>query len=236
MTSRPCALESLALAVVPLLSPPTSPTKASGPTSWPGPSPNSVPSTSWSTTPGSSGRLTTATQDPAEIEQTLTVNLVAPMLLTRAVLPAMRARRQGHVVNIVSAAGKSGTPFEAAYSASKFGLVGFTHALRGELDGTGVGCSVICPGFIADDGMYARFAESGLKASPILGVSKMHKVTEAVVDAIRKNRAEIIVNPTPLRPVLMVDVVAPGLHPNVMKAFGVTRLFKAAAEMRNQPT
>jgi short-subunit dehydrogenase len=173
-----------------------------------------------------------AEQDPAEISQTIDVNLTAPMLLTRAVLPGMVQRGRGHIVNMASAAGKSGTPFEAAYSASKFGLVGFSHAVRAELDGKGVGCSVICPGFIAEDGMYARFAELGLRSSWILGVSPMRKVTEAVITAIVKNRAEIVVNPTPLRPLLALETAAPGIHPRVMRAMGVTDLFGRAAGMR----
>jgi short-subunit dehydrogenase len=173
-----------------------------------------------------------AEQDPAEIAQTIAVNLTAPMLLTRAALPAMVRRRSGHVVNIASAAGKSGTPFEAAYSASKFGLVGFTYAVRAELAGTGVGASVICPGFIAEDGMYARFADQGLRAPAILGVSPMRKVTDAVITSIVKDRVEMVVNPTPLRPLLAIEAMAPGVHSLVMRWMGVTRIFSAAAEQQ----
>ena len=173
-----------------------------------------------------------ATQDLAEIEETISVNLLAPMLLTRGVLPAMVRRGRGHVVNIASAAGKSGTPYEVAYSASKFGLVGFTQALRSELRGSGVGCSVLCPGFVADDGMWARYAEQGFTVSPLLGVSPPAKVTSALLTAIRKDRGEIIVNPTPLRPVLALSAIAPGLHPRFMEILGVTKLFRRGAALR----
>jgi short-subunit dehydrogenase len=176
-----------------------------------------------------------ADQDEAEIHQTMTINLTAPMLLTRAALPSMIKRGEGHILNLASAAGKSGTPYEAAYSASKFGLIGFSHALRAELSGTGVGCSVVCPGFIADDGMYARFADQGLKASPILGVSKMSKVTGAVIDAIKKDRADVVVNPTPLRPVVALETIVPGVHGWMMRTLGVTELFAKAAQMRGAP-
>ena len=173
-----------------------------------------------------------STQDLAEIEHTISVNLLAPMLLTRDVLPAMVRRGQGHVVNIASAAGKSGTPFEVAYSASKFGLVGFTQALRSELRGSGVGCSVLCPGFVADDGMWARFAEQGLTSNRILGVSTPANVTAALLTSIRKDRAEIVVNPTPLRPLLALEAIAPGLHPWFMELMGVTKLFRRGAALR----
>jgi short-subunit dehydrogenase len=173
-----------------------------------------------------------AEQDPAQIAQTIEVNLTAPMLLTRAVLPGMVARGAGHIVNMASGAGKSGTPFEAAYASSKFGLVGFTQSIRVELRGRGVGASVICPGFVADDGMYARMEDEGLRASWILGVSPMRRVTDAVISAIVKDRAEILVNPTPLRPVLTLEAIVPAVHPWVMRTLGVTELFGRVAASR----
>ena len=173
-----------------------------------------------------------STQDLAEIEHTISVNLRAPMLLIRSVLPDMLRRGQGHVVNIASAAGKLGTPYDVAYSASKFGLVGFTQALRSELRGSGVGCSVLCPGLVADDGMWARFAEQGLTSNRILGVSTPADVTAALLTAIRKDRAEIVVNPTPLRPLLALEAIAPGLHPRFMEIMGVTKLFRRGAALR----
>jgi short-subunit dehydrogenase len=173
-----------------------------------------------------------ARQDPAEITQTLEVNLAAPLLLTRAVLPPMIERRGGHIVNISSASGKTGTPFEAAYSASKFGLVGCSQALRAELHGTGVGCSVICPGFIGGEGMYARMEAAGIKAPRLIGVSPIQKVAAAVVTAIKEDRAEVVVNPTPLRPLLALQQLAPGAQPVLMRALGVTDLFRRAAQGR----
>jgi short-subunit dehydrogenase len=74
------------------------------------------------------------------------VNLLGTMLLTRAVLPGMLERRQGHVINVASVAGQ--LAFGPLYSATKFGVRGFTLALRRELAGTGVRVSVVSPGFI----------------------------------------------------------------------------------------
>ncbi len=75
----------------------------------------------------------------SDFVDTLRINLEAPILLTRAVVPGMLERDRGHVVNISSGAGKVGVPGESAYCSSKHGLVGFTHALRAEYEHTGVG-------------------------------------------------------------------------------------------------
>lgn len=75
---------------------------------------------------------------PEDIERLVATNLTAPLLLTRAVLPDLRAAGQGGIVNIGSAFGAIGFPWFAAYSGAKFGLRGFSEALRRELAGTGV--------------------------------------------------------------------------------------------------
>lgn len=75
---------------------------------------------------------------PQEIERLLATSLTAPLLLTRAVLPSLLARGQGGIVNIGSTFGAIGFPWFAAYSGAKFGLRGFSEALRRELAGSGV--------------------------------------------------------------------------------------------------
>ena len=66
------------------------------------------------------------TAPEADFTETLAINLEAPILLTRAVVPAMLQRGRGHVVNISSGAGKVGVAYGTSYCASKHGLVGFT--------------------------------------------------------------------------------------------------------------
>jgi short-subunit dehydrogenase len=80
-----------------------------------------------------------------EIENLLATNLVAPLLLTRAVLPDLLARGQGGIVNIGSTFGAIGFPWFAAYSGAKFGLRGFSEALRRELAGSGVAVLYAAP-------------------------------------------------------------------------------------------
>jgi short-subunit dehydrogenase len=94
-------------------------------------------------------------QDPRDLAQIIAVNLVAPILLTRIALPALRVRR-GAIVQVGSIAGQVPLDDEAAYSASKHGLRAFSFALREELARTGVSVSVVSPGpvdtgFLRDD-------------------------------------------------------------------------------------
>jgi len=74
------------------------------------------------------------------------VNLIAPIVLTRLVLPYLRERGRGAIVNVASIAGQVPLPGEAVYSASKFGLRAFTFALREELAGSAITASVVSPG------------------------------------------------------------------------------------------
>jgi short-subunit dehydrogenase len=137
---------------------------------------------------------------PSEIEELLQVDLVAPVLLTHELLPAMLERKRGHVVNIASLAGKSATPYNVPYSAAKGGLILFTHSLRAELRGTGVSCSVVVPGFISDTGMFAdKKREHGVSTPSIAGTSRPEAVARAVVRALKADVLETIVAPGPMR-------------------------------------
>jgi short-subunit dehydrogenase len=84
--------------------------------------------------------LTGALADlPADaIAQLVAVNLLAPVLLCRAVIPGMRARGRGHIMNVSSLSGTNAIPGVLPYSASKAGLSHFTAGLRAELKGSGI--------------------------------------------------------------------------------------------------
>src|SRR5262245_23002336 len=79
-------------------------------------------------------------------ELTLRVNLTAPYLFCKAVLPAMRARHKGRIINIASINGRVGAVHGAAYAASKHGLLGLTRSLALEVAGDGITGNAICPG------------------------------------------------------------------------------------------
>ena len=146
-----------------------------------------------------------------EIEAIVDVNLKALMVLTRQAVPGMLARRRGHVVNIASLAGKTTPPSLATYVATKHGVVGFTHSLRAEHHGDPVSFSAICPAFVGREGMYGRL-ESELPEPPwYLKPFPPERVGEAVVGAIRDDRAEVVVNARSLKPLIALSSLAPGL-------------------------
>ena len=83
-----------------------------------------------------------------DLDRTLNVNLRAPIMLARYLVPAMIEKSAGGVINIGSVSGKTGEANGAAYSASKFGLIGFTQALYDEVREHGIKVAVILPGFV----------------------------------------------------------------------------------------
>jgi short-subunit dehydrogenase len=131
-----------------------------------------------------------------EIDRALTVNLRAPILLARALGEQMVARGGGQLVFVSSLSGKAASPGAGIYCATKFGLRGFALGLREDLIGTGVGVSIIYPGFIRDAGM---FAESETKLPPFVGTKSPENVADAVVGAIEHDRAEVSVAPFGVR-------------------------------------
>lgn len=84
----------------------------------------------------------------AEIQQQLDLNLVAPIYVTRAFLPALRARKAGRIVYITSVGGRVGFASGAMYHAAKFGLEGFAEAVAQEIAGFGIKTIIIEPGSI----------------------------------------------------------------------------------------
>jgi NAD(P)-dependent dehydrogenase (short-subunit alcohol dehydrogenase family) len=84
---------------------------------------------------------------PEQIERQLTVSLIGPMNVTRAVLPVMRRQRSGHVVTISSLAGLVGGEYTSAYAASKFGVDGWMESLAAEIAPFGIHTTVVNPGF-----------------------------------------------------------------------------------------
>lgn len=170
--------------------------------------------------------------DPADIVQTIQVNLTATLLLSRYVLPHMLKEGRGHIVNMASTAGKYGPAFGAAYGASKAGMIAFTQSLRGELHKTGVSASVICPGFATEGGVYEVIRQRTGQGTPwYLGSTSAEAVARAVVKAIRNDRPELIVNFPALRPVFVLCQAFPKLGEWIVRAT-TCRFLKRAAERK----
>lgn len=107
-----------------------------------------------------------------EWDAVMAVNATGVFLMTRAVLPAMRARRSGCIVNIASAAGKRGSRFLSHYSASKFAVLGFTQSVALEVAAAGVRVNAVCPGLITTPMQEREIAWevqlSGLSADEVM--------------------------------------------------------------------
>jgi short-subunit dehydrogenase len=169
-----------------------------------------------------------------ELADITRVNLIAPMVLTRHALPGMLQRGRGHIVTISSLAGRGGIAYNALYATTKAGLIGFARSIRAELAATPVSSSVICPGFISHDGMYARMEEVGLKAPLLLHAVGPERVGSAVVKAITEDRPEILVSALPLRPLFAVQELAPRVAERIVAATGAAEFFEHLSERRGR--
>jgi short-subunit dehydrogenase len=161
----------------------------------------------------------------AELGGALRVNLEAPMLLARAVEPAMLEKGSGHMVFVASLSGKSATPLSSVYNATKFGLRGFALGLRTDLDPLGIGVSIISPGTIREAGMYA---DSGADPLPGLGTGSPQQVADAVVKAIEQNKVEVAVAPVQQRFLAHFALASPAI---AVKIAGGDAGQKAAANV-----
>jgi short-subunit dehydrogenase len=164
------------------------------------------------------------------------VNLLAPMVLTRAALPGMIAQRRGHVINISSVAGLIALAYQEPYNATKFGLVGFTRALRQSAAdrGWGVGASAVCPGFIAEDGMFADMgSEYGVTAPWVSGGTlPAERVGGAVVKAIENDLPEVIVMRGPARALIATSYLAPRLFERLVRRLDLAAPFRTVVQRR----
>ena len=171
------------------------------------------------------GRVETFSEK--EIDRALEVNLHAPIVMARELVPAMTARGYGHLVFISSLSGKVSSTRTGIYNAAKFGLRGFAGALRADLHGTGVGVSGIFPGFISDAGM---FADAGAKLPRGVKTRTPEDVAAATGRAIQDDVAEIDVAPLPLRMSTMFAYAAPDAAAALARALGSDRVSQELEE------
>ncbi len=135
------------------------------------------------------------TVEAQQIRDVATLNLEAPMVLTRAVLPGMIDRNKGHLFFTSSIAGTAGFPGLAAYSATKAGLTNFAATLRMELKDTAIHTSVIAPGPV-DTNMWDHLEHADelsdmlkrLRRFQLIPVMKPEKIAKLSVDAVEKNK------------------------------------------------
>jgi short-subunit dehydrogenase len=158
--------------------------------------------------------LETAPEDVAAIFET---NLHAALHFTRAILPEMLARRRGHVVNVASIASRIGSRNHTIYCASKFALAGFSESLLYELEGTGVGVTLVNPGIINTPFFdHASFGEFPTRARA--RAIPPERVASAIVRAVRREIPEITV-PASYAIGTLLKTAAPGLFRRMMRRF-----------------
>jgi 3-oxoacyl-[acyl-carrier protein] reductase len=119
------------------------------------------------------------------LDEMIDVNLKGTIYAVRAALPHMLGR-EGDIVTLASEAGRRGLPFEAVYCASKFGQVGFTRALDGELRQHGIRCTNVCPGGVATD--FALDDGRGRSPDVLPGMMTADDVAAVVVFVLESPR------------------------------------------------
>lgn len=121
-----------------------------------------------------------------DLNRMIGVNLCGPLLLARAVLPAMLRQGSGSIINVASQLGKVGLAEYVTYCASKFGVMGFTEALAEELAATGVRVWAVCPGLV--DTPMAR--QAGVSPRERAGLLRPETVARRIVDLATGKRRE----------------------------------------------
>lgn len=156
---------------------------------------------------GSVGVGALARCSDAELERMLQTNLLAPMALSRELLPLLQRSVPARIVNIGSVFGDIGYPLFAAYSASKFGLRGFSMALRRELAGSGIGVTYAAPR-ATQTAAASAFAE--LVAPLGMRLDPPQRVASLVWDAVARD-ADSVYPRGAERLFVLVQRLLPGL-------------------------
>ena len=166
--------------------------------------------------------------DPVrDIRTQIAVNLTGLIEVTHAVLPHMIAQKSGHIINMSSAAGWIGSPMYSVYAATKFGVRGFTDALRREVSPFGIKVTAVYPGPSATE-FSQHTGDNALKRDfkpPAWSVLSSGYVAGRVVEAARHPRRSIIM-PWWFRPVFWLDSNTPWLVDWFLQEFVVKRYRK----------
>jgi NAD(P)-dependent dehydrogenase (short-subunit alcohol dehydrogenase family) len=138
--------------------------------------------------------------EPEEIERVLAVNLRGVIYGCKVFLPDLRARPQGHIVNVSSMAGLAGMPWQTLYCASKFAVRGFTASLRAELARSGIGVTCVLPGTTRTGIVGAAASRNPQLRDQLSSLLLAYGyppqwLARKVVRAVRFNRAELRVGP-----------------------------------------
>jgi len=131
-------------------------------------------------------------------ERLLAINLHAPIHFTRELLPTLLDQPEAHVLNVASFFGLVGLGRLAAYTSSKFGLVGFSESLRAEYGRRGLGVTALCPGFV-DTNLFAEAPRgedrTESKQPPRWMLTTPERIAHCAIHGIYRNRRLVVVQP-----------------------------------------
>lgn len=182
---------------------------------------------------GGDPQLEFETMSWPENQAIVRLNLEAPIQLTHRLLPGM-LESGGHVVNLSSIAGHVAFPYTEAYAAAKDGLIGFARVLRSDYRRRGVSASVLVLGAIRGAGQGQRTADELGLPMPKSFTSPPSVVAKAVLRAIDKDVAEIVVMPGPGRLLKALLELFPGLGPVMNQRSGTFATMRRVVEHRAQ--
>ena len=123
---------------------------------------------------------------PEQVEEVMRINFLGAVWATLAALPSMLSRRSGHIVNISSAAGRIPSPREAAYTASKYALSGWSEVLAADLHGTGIKIHLVNPGPIRTE-IWDKVQEPAAFKGKLL---PPERIADAVRDCLEHGKFE----------------------------------------------
>ena len=162
--------------------------------------------------------------DPVDdIAAQINTNLLGLIQTTRTVLPYMIAQGSGHIINMASIAGLVATPTYSIYAASKFGVRGFSEALRREVGIHGIHVSTIYPGAVLNEfNQKARIQrKTGVTTPAWLRLSNQDVAT-AVLKLVQKPRRSLVI-PWQMKPIVWTNVWFPGLLDMLMEKYFVSK-------------
>ena len=130
------------------------------------------------------------TQDLDRLEEVYKTNILGTVYASHAAIKHMRARGEGHIVNVASIAGLMGIPWMAVYSSSKFAMVGLTEGLRRELYGSGIRLTAFCPGTV-DTAMAAEPLKDE-KLRKRINPKTPQETAQRIVLAVERESPEVV--------------------------------------------
>ena len=158
--------------------------------------------------------------DPDKVRKEVHINLIAVIECAQVVLPIMLRQKSGHIVNVASLAGLVAPPESTVYSATKFGVNGFSDSLRRELHNTGISVSAFCPGYTPSEisPILKAHAEKQADAPSVPGLMPITYVADQLADLIYRPRRRLVI-PVGWRPFIALGRLFPALADALMPLF-----------------